>query len=212
MKIRSFFIFAVLLTGVSIPVFSVFAQSGSESGGGLGGGISTMVRGILNDGEESEADARMMMFSAPTADAVAAPSEGTETAPAAAAVMMKAMAAPAPTEEDAASFVRATLTSDERIRSIDVSDGHVRVSYNVQGTFLKLFKIPVVVRTEVYASGDVRLIMPWFARMPGSGTGFARLQERMSGFVPAETFDPALRIQILTEVHAFLLETYGAGR
>lgn len=142
------------------PVSFVYAQvpmQGSEShrnsGGGLGQGITHMVRNILDE-------------QAAPAESVQMKSSAADTRLLSAASM--SMRAPEPfDEDDLERALHAALEADVRVAKIVATSTKVSVTYGVPGKFLGVLRLSVPTTATVTTEG-VKISYPWYALVSGT--------------------------------------------
>lgn len=212
---------AITFVAFSVGIASAQQQSANTSAeiqaGGLGTGINSMVRSILNDGAAqppmpaAQPSAQSMMMSA---EAVLDMPVEAEARSMKAETMNAsfAMEATVQTEDDVRELIRSLLKNDANLQSIDASDSHVRVTYRAKGVLFRLIKVTIPVTAEAYASGETSVSYPWYATHAGVKSDIrTRFDERFAPQIESQTLSPANRIQLMSDMHAFFTEEFASN-
>ena len=209
----------VLTTGSAFAQVDVSGNAGIEAGG-LGKGLSNMVRGILGE-QEASSGAR---FSAPAEpsvmmqmDAAADMNAQAPLAPQAMTMSLKAANAketivPMSVDELAA-YVHQLILSDSNIQSVDTSDSHVRVTYAVPSKVFRLMKVTLRVTVGAQASGQTEVTYPWYAFATARAASDLKtdMQERIVPLIPAHAFTPDEQRMLIDEIHLMLEARLGSS-
>ncbi len=212
---------AITFVAFSVGIASAQQQSANTSAeiqaGGLGTGINSMVRSILNDGAArppmpaAQPSAQSMMMSA---EAVLDMPVEAEARSMKAETMNAsfAMEATVQTEDDVRELIRSLLENDSNLQAIEASDSHVRLTYRVKGSVLKFIKVTMPVTGEAYVSGDTTVLYPWYATRAGVKSDIrTRFDSRLSPHIESGSLSAANRIQLISEMHTFFTEEFASN-
>jgi hypothetical protein len=230
MKIaKTIILFVTALFAAGFAYAHETAQPHTESN--LGTGLSSMVRGILGESDQPEDMAEANASFQATMQAKYAPAPASEVRSMSAvevqdATMMRigegggmgsamsatmAFNAIVATEEDALNSMRSIMESDTRVQSLDVSDGHVRLTFAVRSKILNLIPKTIPITAGVYASGETELSYPWYASMakhvPKDFN--VRIESSLAGFANENGFTPQERIDIMHTMYAAFVTEFG---
>ncbi len=191
------------------------STSAETSIGGLGTGLNSMVRSILNDEPKAspapaaQPAAQMMMIEA-DAQTRSGGDSNARNMNAGTANTAFTMQAAAQTEADVSEFIRSILKNDANVQSVDASDSHVRLTYRTNGTVFRFLKVTIPVTGEVYVSGKTTVTYPWYATMAGLKSDIrTRFTERLE-FTASESIPPETQIQLISTMHAFFNEEFAS--
>ena len=194
------------------------SQTDVTTGGGLGKGIKSMVRGILGDEPTQTID------NAPAAkpsvmmqiNAKSDPNGSVHIAPQSAARAMKsAVRADAASMTDAqlSEYIHALILEDSNIQSIDSSDSHVRITYVVPSRVFRFLRITLRVTVGATASGATEVTYPWYAF--DSTHTMAELKADVAAHVeqliPKNAFTPLEQKMLIDQIHVALVSKLGTS-
>ena len=216
-----FLVTLIMGGGTVLAQTAVQADTSTEAdintGGGLGKGINSMVRGILGD-DSSQArsgaptpEPSLMMQMNATMDTRApiAPQAAKMSAKSAPA----AITAAAMTDADLGAYVHEQLAQDSNIQSIDTSDTHVRITYAVPSTVFRFVRVTLRVTVGASASGATEVTYPWYAF--GSSAMIAELKrdvnENVAPLIPKRTFTPDEQKTLIDGIHVALAAKLGSS-
>ena len=220
--LTSLFLAALILGGGTVSAqtaaqATTSTQAQVNTGGGLGKGINSMVRGILGD-DSSQAQSgapapepSLMMQMNATMDS------HVRVAPKAAAMSAKSVtdsdAARAMTDTELGAYVHALLLQDSNIQSIDSADSHVRITYAVPSTVLRFVRVTLRMTVEASASGATEVTYPWYAF--GSSRTISVLKadvaERVQPLIPKRAFTPIEQKMLIDAIHVSLASKLGSS-
>jgi hypothetical protein len=199
-----FFVVVFSVLAISIGA-AAFAQSiPSYNQRGFGEGNEAMVQSILSDTVSAQPTMRM----APAIESPASLQSVQATYIAADGAGAAQTTALEPTESDRDSLVRSILESDARIRSIDVSDTHVRVQYEVKAKTLRFFNLQGVVHVGVYPSLEVSTKVPWFVKRSQAQSLRSLVQAGLPASRELIPFTISEQIAIVSTIHSSLQQTF----
>ena len=227
MKKQTAFI-SILLVTLLVGAGTVFAQTSAEesaevsaaSGGGLGKGINSMVRGILGE-SENDAARKSAQPSEPSAmmQMNAVSDQGTNlriASPQSQTMSMKA-AFVADTvipmsDEELRAYIHDQMTQDSNIQSIDSSDTHVRITYTIPSKVFRVVKFTLRVTASATVSGETEVTYPWYAFAASSAVQELRvhLRENVEPLIPRANFTPDEQRMLIDELHVSLAAQFGA--
>jgi hypothetical protein len=226
MKPRSV-IFAIAIAVLPFCAGVVSAQTDTQAGataemyvhdGGLGRGLSNMVKGILGETEAPQA-----RYAAPAEPSVmmqmtALDSNASVTAaPQAATMSLKAANAETTivpmSDSELSAYVHDLLIADSNIQSIDTSDTHVRVTYAVPSTVFRFVKVVLRVTVSANASGLADVSYPWYSFAASHAATDLRtdVSERVAPLIPGHAFSPDEQRMLIDEIHLTLAARLGSS-
>ncbi len=182
--------------------------------GGLGTGLNSMVRSILNEEATAPqsptalpAAQTMMMKVDAAADASVASYE--RSMDARAMNTSFSMEAVVHTDEDVRELIRSLLKNNANMQSIDASDTHVRITYRTKGSVLRFLRVTMPVTAEAYVSGRTTVSYPWYATRAGVKSDIrTRFDARISPQIETGSITASNRIQLINEMHAFFSDEF----
>lgn len=218
---------AVFLTGLVLMTGSTSAQTNlsSEPGagpssGGLGKGLSNMVRGILGEQESSgprysvPAEPSLMMQMDAAADMG---SFGEDMAPQTMMTSMKAANAAETivpmTNEELSEYVHRLILEDSNIQSIDTADTHVRITYAVPSKVFRMVNVVLRVTVGAQVSGRTEVTYPWYAfATAGAASDLKKdVALKVSPLIPSQPFTPDEQRLLIDAIHGTLAARLGTS-
>lgn len=207
-------VFVVLLLSAATAHAQVeggaYAEGEVNTGGGLGDGISHMVRSILGETNENESE-----------DSRAGDARMQKTIDAAPVMMMQAdlsaTAALSVTTEvsaDVPVHLRSLRERDQNIQTIEATETRVRLSYTTDAYIFRLVPVTMRVRAEVSSSGEARISYPWYAfAVRGISADFeSHFAARMAPYLDGEPFASEEQIILADEIYAALATEFDAAQ
>lgn len=221
---------SIFLITLCIGAGTVFAQTSvdtsasleaeTNSGGGLGKGINSMVRSILGETEESAA-----LYSAPTPEpslmmqmnAAADQSAEARMVPEAATMSMKAGFAADTiipmSKIELSDYIHDLLIQDSNVQSVDSSDTHVRLTYAVPSKVFRVVRVTMRVTVSATISGKTEVTYPWYAFASSAAVAELKsdVRERVLPLIPSEPFTPDEQRVLIDELHLALAAKFGSS-
>lgn len=211
---------AITLVALSVATVSALELGATTEtdvrSGGLGTGLNSMVRSILNESSETlppqapqPAAQTMMMSAEATADTSFVPNVQTmKASPMNAAFSMETAAQ---TDDDVRELIRSLLKNNSNVQSIDASDSHVRLTFRTKASKLRFLKVTMSITGEAYASGGTTVTYPWYATRAGVKSDIRiRFDEQIAPLIAGESLTPENRIALISTMHAFFTEEFAS--